>query len=97
MTKRSTNTLYIARDKLTWNKNKPGTGIFKFNKNLVLTKKGFSRAKWKLPKFFKDVEISYHSDKSWKDGYFQSALIGQEFVIKDNKKVENWAKSIINN
>jgi len=67
-----------------------------FNDNLVLTKEGLSRSKWDLPDCFRDAEVSYHKEDSWKDGYFQSAAIGQEFVVKDNDKVEEWAKSLIN-
>jgi hypothetical protein len=73
----------------------PGAGRFIFNDQLVLTKKGLSRSKWVLPDFFEDAEISYHHEESWKDGYFQSAAIGQEFVIKDDAKVEEWAKNLI--
>jgi hypothetical protein len=95
---KSNNTIYIARDNLTWDKSKPGAGIFKFQEDLVLTKTGFSRSKWELPLFFKGKKISRHSEKSWnKEGYFKSVDIGQEFVIEDNMEVENWAKQIINN
>jgi hypothetical protein len=95
--KRSNNTIHIARDNLTWDKSKPGAGIFKFHEDLVLTKTGFSRSKWELPSFFKGKRISRHSEKSWnKEGYFKSVDIGQEFVIEDNKDVENWAKQLIN-
>jgi len=90
-----TNTIYIARDNLTWNELLPGAGRFMFNDKLVLTKEGFSRSKWELPECFKEAEISYHSKSSWKDGYFQSAAIGQEFVIKDSEKIEAWAKNMI--
>jgi hypothetical protein len=90
-----TNTIYIARDNLSWNTSLPGAGRFMFNDNLVLTKKGLSRSKWDLPDCFKKAEISYHSKDSWKDGYFQSAAIGQEFVIKDNEMVEEWVKNLI--
>ncbi|MFA5051101.1 MAG: hypothetical protein WC499_03230 [Patescibacteria group bacterium] len=94
--KNSTNNIYVAKDNLTWNKHKPGAGVFRFNDNLVLTKNGLSRSRWDLPDLFKKVEISYHTARSWKkEGYFQSADIGQEFVVKDNDKVENWAKQII--
>lgn len=89
-----TNTIYIANDKLTWDKSKSGAGAFRFHENLVLSKKGFSRARWELPAFFKEVKISYHSERSWREeGYFQSAPIGQEFIIEDNNEVENWAKT----
>lgn len=90
-----TNTIYIARDKLSWNESLPGAGRFIFNDRLVLTKKGLSRSKWDLPDCFSDAEISYHNNDPWKDGYFQSANIGQEFVIKDNEKVEEWARGLI--
>jgi hypothetical protein len=66
-----------------------------FNDNLVLTKKGLSRSKWDLPDCFSKAKISYHNDRSWKGGYFQSAAIGQEFVIKDNEMVEGWVKNTI--
>lgn len=96
--KNPTNTIYIARKNLTWNNNKAGAGTLRFNKKLVLTKDGFSRSKWDLPSFFKGLKISGHTDESWKkEGYFQSARIGQEFVVEENTEVENWAKDIINN
>jgi hypothetical protein len=90
-----TNTIYIARDNLSWNKSLLGAGRFLFNDNLVLTKNGLSRSKWSLPDFFREAEISYHSKNSWKAGYFQSAAIGQEFVITDNGRVEEWARGLI--
>lgn len=90
------NTIYVARDNLSWNESLPGAGRFRFSDNLVLTKKGFSRSKWDLPDCFKEAEISYHNKDSWKAGYFQSAAIGQEFVIKDNDRVEAWARTLIN-
>lgn len=96
--KKSTNTIYIAKENLSFDKNKPGADVFKYNDNLVLTKKGFSRSRWELPDFFRGLRISYHSDESWNNnGYFQSVPIGQEFVIEDNDKVANWAKQLINN
>ncbi len=90
----NTNTIYIARDHLSWNEAIPGAGRFMFNDKLVLTKKGLSRSKWDLPDCFKEAEISYHKHP-WKDGYFKSADKGQEFVIKDNEKIEEWARNKI--
>ncbi|ODS35342.1 hypothetical protein BEH94_04025 [Candidatus Altiarchaeales archaeon WOR_SM1_SCG] len=95
--KSNNNKIYVARDNLTWDESKSGAGVFKFNEKLILTKTGFSRSRWELPEFFKKAIISYHSEESWKKEYFQSAPIGQEFIIKDNGEVENWAKEIINN
>lgn len=90
-----TNMIYVASDKLTINESKPGAGVLKFSEKRVLTKKGLSCSKWELPEFFKNVRITHHSKESWKEGYFQSAAIGQEFVIEDNEKVKEWAKKLI--
>ena len=87
------NTIYIARDKLSWNDNIDGAGTFNYRQELVLTKKGHSRSRWNLDAI-KNVKISYNKN-SWKDNYFQSAPIGQEFVIKDNPTVEKWVKKLI--
>jgi len=91
---KKTNTIYISRDSLSWNESLPGAGRFIFNDKLVLTKKGHSKSKWDLPDCFRNAEISYHKHP-WKDGYFQSAGKGQEFVIKDNRLIEEWARNII--
>jgi hypothetical protein len=89
-----TNTIYVARDNLSWNKSLPGAGRFMFNNKLVLTKKGLSKSKWDLPDCCKEAVISYHKHP-WKDGYFQSANKGPEFVIEDNKRIEEWARNKI--
>lgn len=34
------NTIYVATEKLSWNEDLPGWGVFNFDKKLVLTKKG---------------------------------------------------------
>lgn len=91
---KNTNTIYIARDHLSWNEAIPGAGRFMFNDKLVLTKKGLSRSKWDLPDCFKEAEISYHKHP-WKDEYFKSADKGQEFVTRDNEKIEEWARNKI--
>lgn len=94
------NTMFVARERLAWNENISGAGIFNFDESLILTKDGMSRTQWKLPDFFRNLEISYHPKKSkkygWKEDYFQSATRGQEFVIEENTQVEEWAKNLIN-
>ena len=99
------NCLYIARDKLSWNKDLPGAGPFiKYNESLILTKKNsagefLTRSKWFFTPqdpFGKKVELTYHDESNWKDTYFQSATIGQDFVFEENMLVEAWAKSLIN-
>lgn len=94
------NTIYVASEKLIINGKETelaGYGTFKYSDELVLTKDGLSRSRWELPDFFKDVAISHHNANSFKNGYFQSAAIGQEFVISENDKVAEWAKGIILN
>lgn len=105
--KEENNTIYVAREKLSLNglTSLPGAGIFDFDESLVLTKKSMgsenngymSRSKWDIPEFFRDKQISYHTENSWKpDGYFQSAARGQEFVIDaNNEKVVEWAREKI--
>jgi hypothetical protein len=40
--------------------------------------------------------ISYHTEKSFKEeGYFDSAKIGQEFVVEEDERVTQWALSRI--
>lgn len=86
--------LYISSDRLTILSNKQGYGTFKYNERLKLTKNGMSRSRWILPEFFREYKISYHSDQSWKDGYFQSAAKGQEFVIDGDERLSKWLKSL---
>lgn len=92
---RGNNTVYVAEDRLTWQPEVPGAGLLNFTEKLILTKNGYSKSKWNLPTFFKGIEISYHSEKNWKDDYFQSVARGQEFVICINEKIENWVKDIL--
>ncbi len=89
------NAIYLARKKCTWNEQTPGYGLFKYDEELVLTKKGMSRSRWDLPACFKNASISYHNKSSWKNGYFQSVCRGQEFVIQDNPEVADWAINLI--
>jgi hypothetical protein len=90
------NTIYIARDKLSWDSSYPGASSFVFSEDLRLTRRKTNNVtEWKLPRnIFGDVRISYHPNP-WRGNYFKSASKGQEFVIQDNCKVEEWAKEII--
>ena len=94
-------TMYIASDKLIIDGDDtglPGAGAFKYSDDLVLTMQGMSRSRWKLPDFFREVNISCHSKDSWKpDGYFQTVRIGQEFVVSEDERVTQWANRIIIN
>jgi hypothetical protein len=89
------NCIYVAKDRLSFNETLLGAGTLNYNKNLVLTKDGMTKGKWELPHFFKDLEISYHTENSFENGYFKSADKGQEFVIKPNENLTLWAKELI--
>ena len=91
----SNDTIYVASNQLSLNPELKGYGTFRFNPKLKLTKAGYSRSKWNLPKFFKQTSISYHSERNWKPDYFQSAAKGQEFVIQATDEILGWAKNII--
>lgn len=89
------NTIYVASEKLL-NTSHPGYGVFRFSEEIILTKKGYSRSKWELPSCFKGKDISYHSETSQKKDYFQSAMIGQEFVSESDDEIEKWIISVVN-
>ncbi|NTW96625.1 MAG: hypothetical protein HGB31_08410 [Erysipelotrichaceae bacterium] len=89
------NTIYVASEKLL-NTSHPGYGVFRFSEEINLTKRGYSRSKWELPSCFKGKDISYHSETSQKKDYFQSAMIGQEFVLESDDEIERWIISIVN-
>lgn len=94
--KHANNTIYLASENSSWDKELAGFGTFKYNKALVLTQKGRSRSRWRLPDFMRELEITYHDSSNWKDNYFQSASRGQEFVIEEDINVEEWATTLIN-
>lgn len=92
------NCIYIGSHRLSWNKNIKGYGVFEyFDDSLVLTKEGMTRSKWSLPEIFRDVSITYHNQNSWREGYFQSAFRGQEFVCQESKAINQWVKELIEN
>jgi len=94
--KEDNNTIYVGTEKLSWNSSLPGAGMLKAGELGRLSKPGLTRSKWQLKReIFFDANISYHSQKSWKEDYFQTAARGQEFVIQDNAKVQEWAKMVI--
>lgn len=74
----------------------PGAQSLRYSKRRVLTADGMSRSRWHLPRaVFGDRDISFHSPDSWRDGYFQSAARGQEFVMDASAAVLNWARGVL--
>ena len=90
------NAIFLPTNHLSILKNLPGASHLKYSNKLVLTKNNCSRSRWSLPDFFRDIYITHHNSKSWKEDYFQSAAIGQEFIFETNNLVVNWIKSILN-
>ena len=80
---------------------RPGAGFFQaYDRSLVLTRPGQTRSRWALPDCFRNTRITYHSDKSWVAGaepYFQSAMIGQEFVVDCTDAVWQWTRQLVLN
>jgi len=98
---KKTNAIYGACDKLSFI-DIPGSGCFKYDKKLILTKEGeFNLTQWELPSFFKDQNIQISGIKDpYKKNHFQACKgYGQEFVIQenieDNKILKEWVKKII--
>jgi hypothetical protein len=91
------NAIFVARDKLSWDKRKDGSGCLNYKDSLVLTKDGLTTSRWELPDFILETDISYHSDKHRKDGYFQSVARGQEFVFSADERPEimKWVSDLI--
>lgn len=89
------NTLYIATKKLSLDPKMPGGGPLKFHDALVLTKKGEPLAHWDLPRFFNG--ISYHTEKSWSNGFFKATEKEQEFVVDASPAIKKWVKEKIAN
>ncbi len=94
-------TMYVASDHLIidgMDTGLKGYGTFRYSPDVVLTMPGMPKSRWKLPDFFKDVNISCHSIDCFKpEGYFQSVRIGQEFVVSESPQVTKWAANIIMN
>lgn len=75
----------------------PGYGTFRFAQDIVLTKPGMSRSCWTLQQWMKTSPITHHSPKSVHSDYFQSAVIGQEFVIGETPELMAWVTEIFTN
>jgi hypothetical protein len=56
---------------------------------------GCLKSRWDLPEFFRKVNITYHTKDSFKDGYFDPAKKGREFIIDCNDRILEWVPDII--
>ena len=69
--------------------------LFNYLKELVLTKEGYSRLHWELPKCLIGKNTSYHKESSYKKDYFQSVMCGQEFVVDAAEDIIGWLKEVL--
>lgn len=88
------NTLYLAADHLATT-DLPGAGVLDYRADRVLTAPGQSQSRWRILDWMTRATISYHSPRSIKHEYFQSAAKGQEFVADATPDVLAWARSLI--
>jgi len=73
----------------------PGGGTLDYREDRVLTAPGHRLSQWRLLDWMKRASISYHSAASLREGYFQSAAKGQEFVIDDDPFASSWACGLL--
>lgn len=95
------NKVYVG-SKSFFDSDKKGYGTFKFREELILTKTGYNKSLWELPKFFHpDFEtlMTYHKEKAFRTVgekvLLQSVGRGQDFVVSGNENVGKWAKDIV--
>lgn len=88
------NAIFLPSEKLSVLPFMSGCGTLNYRRDRVLTKDGSSRRYWNLPRFFKEVNISYNLN-SWQKDIFKSAGRGQEFVMEATPDILNWVKQII--
>jgi hypothetical protein len=88
------NTIYVASDRLALAE-APGADVLDYRQDRVLSVPGNSPSRWQVLGWMKDTTISYHRPASIKDGYFQSAAKGQEFVVDVTPSVREWATAIV--
>lgn len=93
---RNKNTLYIAKEELSFMKGLPGYGTFKYENHRAITKEGEqNRSYWDLPSEFRKLEISCHKKSDWTDEFFKSNARGQEFVFQEDDAVLKWAREVL--
>nr|WP_300146850.1 hypothetical protein [Propionicimonas sp.] len=88
------NTLYLGADRLMAT-DLPGAGVLDYREDRVLTAPGQSLSRWRILDWMTQGKMSYHSALSIKDGYFQSAAKGQEFVVEATADALEWAQAVI--
>jgi len=96
--KKKHNTIYFSKNIFSYNINKTGAGLLKFDESLILTGKNCSKGVWHLDDFFQETtrfsKFTDHID----NGKIKVPLKGyypQELMITENHKVKDWAIELI--
>ncbi len=90
------NTLYLARDKLSFDESKPGCGYLSYREDRVLTAEGQTRSIWRGDiKALGSKNIASEKTNRAKGPYICYPGIWQEMVLKENDESVAWAKSIL--
>lgn len=96
-TENSTNVIFKAAEKLTFDEGKSGAGLLNFDRKRVLTLEGATKATWKMNKVY-DVEHVKGNRKNQArnpvEGIYYAG-IWQELGLEESEECVDWAKNII--
>lgn len=96
-TSNGTNLIFTSSDKLSFDANKPGAGLLKFDEKRVLTAKGCNKATWKNNSVYDVSHVLSNRKNMAKDpnnGIYYAG-IWQELGLQESEECTQWAKSII--
>lgn len=101
MTGLTNNTIYVSSKNLSFNMKLPGTGVFDYQEELVLTKEGKKWYIWDESRFpFLKQEYLCNSLRRFDEsdgGIVIADKTGQEYVYRETAEITDWAMGIINN
>lgn len=90
-----TDTIFVARPKLSFAPDLPGAGLLPYNIRRVLTKLNESKAVWNSnPVYMPNSIIGNRKNSAKGDGVYYSG-VWQELALKETKAAEKWAKQIV--
>ena len=90
------NVMFIASEKLSFNEDLPGAGVFKYREDRVLTAPNCNKATW-IKRSIYDVDsiVGSRKNSSKTANGIYYAGIWQELGLIETLECEEWAKSII--
>lgn len=92
----NTNIMFVARERLSFNKDMPGAGVLKYREDRVLTAKNCNKATWIKRSIYDTHSIIGNRRNSSKivDGIYYAG-IWQELGLCETSECEEWAMSIV--